>query len=29
MTLIQASARDDEGLESFAADARAAGLELA
>ena len=29
MTLIKASARDDEALESFAADARAAGLELA
>ena len=29
MTLIQASARQDEALESFAADARAAGLELA
>lgn len=29
MTLVKASARDDEALESFAADARAAGLELA
>jgi alkanesulfonate monooxygenase SsuD/methylene tetrahydromethanopterin reductase-like flavin-dependent oxidoreductase (luciferase family) len=29
MTLIKASAGGDEGLESFAADARAAGLELA